>query len=122
MLQHPASFQTAVQGLFMAQRQAVASETPGCGQHLCFIGSGREQEDQYVHMVVASFLQRNTQYISLAKGGYHGKLFTSCITSICFHSNSSRCHMSREFMNHFIHFFFDQLWQPSYSIKKVEEF
>ncbi|XP_064122970.1 TBC1 domain family member 23-like isoform X4 [Macrobrachium nipponense] len=71
MLQHPASFQTAVQGLFMAQRQAVASETPGCGQHLCFIGSGREQEDQYVHMVVASFLQRNTQYISLAKGGYH---------------------------------------------------
>ncbi|XP_069195508.1 TBC1 domain family member 23 isoform X4 [Procambarus clarkii] len=71
MLLHPASFQTAVQGLFMAQRQAVASETPGCGQHLCFIGSGREQEDQYVHMVVASFLQRNTQYISLAKGGYH---------------------------------------------------
>lgn len=73
MLQHPASFQTAVQGLFMAQRQAVASETPGCGQHLCFIGSGREQEDQYVHMVVASFLQRNSQYVSLAKGGYHGK-------------------------------------------------
>ncbi|XP_037794747.1 TBC1 domain family member 23-like [Penaeus monodon] len=71
MLQHPASFQTAVQGLFMAQRQAVASETPGCGQHLCFIGSGREQEDQYVHMVVASFLQRNSQYVSLAKGGYH---------------------------------------------------
>ncbi|XP_068209839.1 TBC1 domain family member 23 [Palaemon carinicauda] len=71
MLQHPTSFQTAVQGLFMAQRQAVASETPGCGQHLCFIGSGREQEDQYVHMVVASFLQRNTQYVSLAKGGYH---------------------------------------------------
>lgn len=55
----------------MAQRQAVASETPGCGQHLCFIGSGREEEDQYIHMVVASFLQRNTQYISLAKGGYH---------------------------------------------------
>ncbi|KAG7153518.1 TBC1 domain family member 23-like [Homarus americanus] len=62
MLQHQALFQTAVQGLFMAQRQAVASETPGCGQHLCFVGSGREQEDQYVHMVVASFLQHNTQY------------------------------------------------------------
>ncbi|XP_042209503.1 TBC1 domain family member 23-like [Homarus americanus] len=71
MLQHQALFQTAVQGLFMAQRQAVASETPGCGQHLCFVGSGREQEDQYVHMVVASFLQHNTQYVSLAKGGYH---------------------------------------------------
>lgn len=73
MLQKPPSFQTAVQGLFMAQRQAVASGTPGCGKHLCFIGSGREAEDQYVHMVVASFLQRNTQYVSLAKGGYQGK-------------------------------------------------
>lgn len=73
MLQHRASFQTAVQGLFMVQRQAVASGTPGCGHHLCFIGSGREKEDQYVHMVAASFLQRNTQYISLAKGGYHGE-------------------------------------------------
>ncbi|MCL4125486.1 UNVERIFIED_CONTAM: hypothetical protein GTU68_054757 [Idotea baltica] len=72
MLQQPVSFQTAVQGLFMAQRQAVASGTPGCGKHLCFIGSGREAEDQYVHMVVASFLQRNTQYVSLAKGGYQG--------------------------------------------------
>ncbi|CAL4067281.1 unnamed protein product, partial [Meganyctiphanes norvegica] len=70
MLQQPSQFQIAVQGLFMAQRQAMAAETPGCGQHLCFIGSGREQEDQYVHMVVASFLQRNTQFISLAKGGY----------------------------------------------------
>ncbi|KAB7496414.1 TBC1 domain family member 23, partial [Armadillidium nasatum] len=70
MLQQPTSFQTAVQGLFMAQRQALASGTPGCGKHLCFIGSGREAEDQYVHMVVASFLQRKTQYVSLAKGGY----------------------------------------------------
>ena len=72
MLQQPTSFQTAVQGLLMAQRQAVAADTPGCGKHLCFIGSGREQEDQYVHMVVASFLQRNTLYVSLAKGGFQG--------------------------------------------------
>ena len=73
MLQQPTSFQTAVQGLFMAQRQAVSAGTPGCGKHLCFIGSGREQEDQYVHMVVASFLQRGTAYVSLAKGGFQGE-------------------------------------------------
>ena len=75
MLQHPTSFQTAVQGLFMAQRQAVATDTPGCGKHLCFIGSGREIEDQYLHMVVASFLQKSSLYVSLAKGGYKGTLY-----------------------------------------------
>ncbi|XP_027228484.1 TBC1 domain family member 23 isoform X3 [Penaeus vannamei] len=93
MLQHPASFQTAVQGLFMAQRQAVASETPGCGQHLCFIGSGREQEDQYVHMVVASFLQRNSQYVSLAKGGYHAihDLLVHNISESLADHDSKRC-------------------------------
>lgn len=40
------------------------------GEHLCFLGSGRNEEDQYTHMVVASFLQKNTQYVSLLTGGY----------------------------------------------------
>lgn len=40
------------------------------GEHLCFMGSGRDDEDQYTHMVVASFLQKNTQYVSLLSGGY----------------------------------------------------
>ena len=43
------------------------------GEHLCFMGSGREEEDQYVHMVVAHFLQKNHQYISVTRGGYAGK-------------------------------------------------
>jgi hypothetical protein len=34
------------------------------------MGSGRLEEDQYTHMVVASFLQKNTQYVSLLTGGY----------------------------------------------------
>jgi hypothetical protein len=40
------------------------------GEHLCFLGSGREQEDQFVNMVVAKFLQNGTPYISLAQGGF----------------------------------------------------
>ena len=44
------------------------------GEHLCFLGSGREQEDQYVNMVVAKFLQRHVRYVSLARGGFLGEL------------------------------------------------
>ena len=44
------------------------------GEHLCFLGSGREEEDQYVNMVVAHFLQKHSQYISLTRGGYTGRL------------------------------------------------
>ncbi len=43
------------------------------GEHICFLGSGREQEDQYVTMVVAKFLQKSTPYISLARGGFLGE-------------------------------------------------
>ncbi len=48
------------------------SESMASGEHLCFIGSGREEEDQYMYMVVANFLQKNTQYVSVARGGYAG--------------------------------------------------
>ncbi len=47
------------------------SKTEG-GEHLCFLGSGREHEDQYMHMVVAKFLQQFTPYVSMARGGYIG--------------------------------------------------
>ena len=50
------------------------------GEHLCFLGSGREQEDQYVTMVVAKFLQKSIPYVSLARGGFLGKL--SCQHSL----------------------------------------
>ena len=48
-------------------------ESMASGEHLCFIGSGREEEDQYMYMVVANFLQKNTQFVSAARGGYAGK-------------------------------------------------
>lgn len=42
------------------------------GEHLCFMGSGRDEEDKYLRMVVAHFLRRNIKYISMALGGYRG--------------------------------------------------
>lgn len=72
MLQEPSAFSTAVQGLLSAQRQALAARAVAGGEHLCFLGSGRNEEDQYAHMVVASFLQKHTQYISMVTGGYQG--------------------------------------------------
>ena len=42
------------------------------GEHICFMGSGREQEDQYMNMVIAKFLQQSIPYISVARGGYLG--------------------------------------------------
>lgn len=68
MLQEPAAFNVAVQGLFTAQKQSIAANSSAGGEHLCFLGSGRDDEDQYTHMVVASFLQKNTQYISMLTG------------------------------------------------------
>lgn len=60
------------------------------GEHLCFMGSGREEEDQYVHMVIANFLQKKTQYVSFARGGYQGKIivyYSNCCLQ-CLHQTS----------------------------------
>ncbi|CAG9797314.1 unnamed protein product [Chironomus riparius] len=68
MLTEPTSFQTAVQGLLRAQRSAI--DANASGEHLCFLGSGRIEEDQYTHMIIAFFLQKSTQYVSILSGGY----------------------------------------------------
>ncbi|XP_022187885.2 TBC1 domain family member 23 isoform X3 [Nilaparvata lugens] len=70
MVQEPVAFATAVQGLLSAQRQALAAGSAAGGEHLCFVGCGRLDDDQYTHMVVASFLHRNTHHVSLLDGGY----------------------------------------------------
>lgn len=70
MLQEPTAFATAVHGLLRAQKVAIEAKSNAGGEHLCFMGSGRLDEDQYMHMAVASFLQKNTQYVSLLTGGY----------------------------------------------------
>ncbi|KAL3885206.1 hypothetical protein ACJMK2_025294 [Sinanodonta woodiana] len=80
MLQNLEEFNTAVQALFAAQQQAILAGSVAGGEHLCFIGSGREEEDQYVHMVVANFLQKHHQYVSFAMGGYRAlkQVFQEC--------------------------------------------
>lgn len=70
MLSNPSEFSTTVQALFVTQSQALATGSVAAGEHLCFIGSGRDVEDQYLHMVVSHFLQRDVRYVSIAKGGY----------------------------------------------------
>lgn len=85
MLQEPSAFNTAVQGLLNAQRQALAAGSLAAGEHLCFVGSGRTEEDSYAHMVVASFLKRNTKHVSMLDGGfvaihdYFGPHMTDCL-------------------------------------------
>lgn len=85
MLQEPNAFNTAVQGLLNAQRQALAAGSLAAGEHLCFVGSGRTVEDSYAHMVVASFLKRNTKHVSMLDGGfvaihdYFGPHMTDCL-------------------------------------------
>lgn len=92
MLQEPASFATAVQGLLAVQQQALASQSAAGGDHLCFLGSGREEEDQYTHMVVASFLQKLTTYVSLVAGGYSG--------NFCFLVDKDNCLQRVSFAQH----------------------
>lgn len=85
MLQEPNAFNTAVQGLLNAQRQALAAGSLAAGEHLCFVGSGRTEEDSYAHMVVASFLKKNTKHVSMLEGGfvaihdYFGVHMTDCL-------------------------------------------
>uniref|UniRef100_UPI00358FE640 TBC1 domain family member 23 isoform X2 n=1 Tax=Myxine glutinosa TaxID=7769 RepID=UPI00358FE640 len=42
--------------------------------HLCLLGSGRRQEEPTLNMVAAHFLQKNTEYVSVARGGYKAVL------------------------------------------------
>jgi len=77
MLTEPQAFNVAVQALLSSQKQSIAAQSAAGGEHLVFFGSGREAEDQYVHMVVAFFLQRHAQYVGLVQGGFqavHGAL------------------------------------------------
>lgn len=76
MLENQAEFNQSVEALLAAQKQAIDSGSVAGGQHLCFMGSGaasennNQDEDKYVNMVVANFLQRKINYVSLALGGY----------------------------------------------------
>jgi len=70
MLREKNEFDEALKSLFAAQEQAIQAGSTAAGEHLCFIGSGNEDEDQYMYMVVANLLQKRKTYISVVRGGY----------------------------------------------------
>ncbi|GAB5576384.1 TBC1 domain family member 23 [Prionailurus iriomotensis] len=70
MLQNPSEFAQSVKSLLEAQKQSIKSGSIAGGEHLCFMGSGREEEDMYMNMVLAHFLQKNKEYVSIASGGF----------------------------------------------------
>jgi hypothetical protein len=70
MLENPSEFNQSVEALLAAQKQAITSGSMAGGQHLCFMGSGIDDDDKYVNMVVSNFLQRKINFVSLALGGY----------------------------------------------------
>ena len=57
MLQAPSEFATAANALFATQKQSIEAGSAASGEHLCFMGSGREEEDQYVHMLLLTFFR-----------------------------------------------------------------
>uniref|UniRef100_A0A3Q2PD79 TBC1 domain family member 23 n=1 Tax=Fundulus heteroclitus TaxID=8078 RepID=A0A3Q2PD79_FUNHE len=61
MLQNPSEFALSVKSLLEAQKQSLESGSIASGEHLCFMGSGREEEDMYMNMVLAHFLQVKTK-------------------------------------------------------------
>ena len=72
MLQEPEAFEAAVKALLSMQKQGLAAKSAFGGEHLCFLGSGRETEDRVVYMVVSSFLQRHCTCVGMLAGGYKG--------------------------------------------------
>ena len=70
MLENPSEFNQSVEALLAAQKQAINAGSVAGGQHLCFMGTGIDEEDNYVNMVVSNFLQRKINFVSLALGGY----------------------------------------------------
>lgn len=92
LLEDPKEFSGTVDALFATQKHAIEAGKEGIftwrdrwnnggtslgsaagGEHLCFMGSGDNEEDKYVRMVVAYFLRQNAKYISIASGGYKSK-------------------------------------------------
>uniref|UniRef100_A0A3B3UHD2 TBC1 domain family member 23 n=1 Tax=Poecilia latipinna TaxID=48699 RepID=A0A3B3UHD2_9TELE len=64
MLQNPSEFALSVKSLLEAQKQSLESGSIASGEHLCFMGSGREEEDMYMNMVLAHFLQLHSMKLT----------------------------------------------------------
>uniref|UniRef100_A0AC35FQW4 TBC1 domain family member 23 n=1 Tax=Panagrolaimus sp. PS1159 TaxID=55785 RepID=A0AC35FQW4_9BILA len=60
----PEKFTNAMTTLMRFKKESCASD------HICFFGSGLEEDDSYMVMVISSFLHKNVNHISYVDGGY----------------------------------------------------
>lgn len=58
------------QVLLQTQQRGIATGSRAVGEHIVFMGSGRQAEDRVANMVIAHFLRLNTPYVSMVDGGY----------------------------------------------------
>ncbi|XP_075676094.1 TBC1 domain family member 23 [Dermatophagoides pteronyssinus] len=94
MLNDPSVFATAVQALLASQKQAIEANAIAGGEHLCFIGSGRDDTDDYIHMVISSFLQKHHKYVSYLYGGFevlHKTIMEKHLDHLLVDHNSKHC-------------------------------
>ena len=57
MLESPDEFSARLAQFFLAQKGSLETRSVTGGEHVCFLSSGREQEDQLTNMVISHLLQ-----------------------------------------------------------------
>ena len=77
MLQNPSEFALSVKSLLEAQKQSLESGSIASGEHLCFMGSGREEEDMYMNMVLAHFLQVRQEEVAGRNTDFYVVIFAN---------------------------------------------
>jgi hypothetical protein len=71
MLQDPEQFAASVAGLLASRTRHEGDETEEpVMDHLTFLGSGEPDDEPYLYMLVAHFLQKHSRYVSLIRGGF----------------------------------------------------
>uniref|UniRef100_A0A7E4ZZ16 TBC1 domain family member 23 n=1 Tax=Panagrellus redivivus TaxID=6233 RepID=A0A7E4ZZ16_PANRE len=94
LVDEPEKFQNAMTALIRFKEKSYPSD------HICFFGSGLEEDDAYMVMVISRFLHKNITHISYVDGGYKAlhtmlkdtnnldKLSNHCISNNCIHCNT----------------------------------
>jgi hypothetical protein len=89
IVDEPASFNIAMSSLLKFKEDSCPKD------HICFVGSGLEEDDSYMMMVISKFLQQKQEHISYVDGGYkalHSLLADiSALTKLSNHFSPSDC-------------------------------
>ena len=64
LVDEPEKFQNAMNSLLQFREENCPTD------HICFFGSGLEEDDSYMMMVISRFLHKNISHISYVDGGY----------------------------------------------------